>query len=234
MQRSTRVLLVLSALIPILGLITSRNATLLIYSLFVVTLLNRERLASAFGSVRLPANLKFFLAVVASGWLTEFFAWLDSYLRHVAKPALFHPQLIPDLILAIGFYSGWAITWLIVLQRWRFSLRQVFFATGILGIFIEQDGAVIAAIIASLGNPLLAAILAIYVFVVYGAAMGIPYLLAEKTLVREGRRYGWQKYPVVILGMYLVAKILFLVVAVSATLLNLIPARQLIWEHPFF
>jgi hypothetical protein len=233
-NRLLRVLLIISGLIPVLGFITSHDATLLIYSLFVVALLNRGRLAAAFARVRLPGAVKFTLAVIVSGWLTEFFAWLGSYLKHDKDPALFHPQLIPDLILAIGFYGGWALAWLLVLRRWRFTLRGVFMVTGFMGIFVEQNGAVLAAIIASLANPLAAFILALYVFAVYGSIMGLPYLLNERDLPATGQRAGWLKYPAILLGMFLGAKLLFLVVALIASALHLIPPRQPIWEHPFF
>ncbi len=176
LRNLARTLLVFSGLIPVLGFVTSHDATLLIYTLFVVALLNRQGLARTFERIQLPINLKFFCALLIRGWLTEFFAWLGSYLKHDRTPALFHPQLIPDLILAIAFYGGWAIVWLLVLRRWRFTLGQVFFTTAFLGIFVEQNGAVQAAIIASLGNPLLAIILVLYICAVYGSIMGLPFL----------------------------------------------------------
>ncbi|MBA3823926.1 MAG: hypothetical protein H0X24_08525 [Ktedonobacterales bacterium] len=233
-RRLPRVLLAISAGIPVLGFVASHNATLLIYTLFAVALLNRQRVTAAFAHVRLPGAAKFGGAVLISGWLTECFAWLGSYLNHDKNPALFHPQLIPDLILAIGFYGGWAVAWLLVLRRWQFTLGQVFVTTGLMGIFVEQNGAVIAVIIASLGNPLLAALLALYVFAVYGAIMGLPYLLAGKGVPGAGARTGWLKYLAILAGMFFGAKLLFLVVAVVAMALHLIPPRQPIWEHPFF
>lgn len=229
-----RIGLVISALIPVLGLLASRNATLLIYTLFVLALFNRKRLSEGFHRVRLKAAVKFIIAVLLSGWLTECFAWLGSYLTHTASPALLHPQLIPDLILALGFYGGWALAWLLVLRRWRFSLLQVFFTTGLLGIVVEQNGVVIVEIIANLANPLLVALLALYVIGVYGATMGLPYLLAEQSLPKRGQRTGWLKYVVILLGMYLGQVTLSLLVAVIAQALQLIPPHQPIWSHPFF
>ncbi len=233
-RRPPRVWLAISAGIPVLGFVTSHNATLLIYTLFIVALLNCQRLSATFARIRLPDAVAFFCAVLISGWLTECFAWLGSYLNRDKTPALFHPQLIPDLILAIGFYGGWALAWLLVLRRWRFTLGQVFVTTGILGIFVEQNGAVVVAIIASLGNPLVAAILALYVFAVYGAIMGLPYLLAGRRLPGAGQHTGWLKYPTILLGMFVAARLVFLVVALLATALHLIPPRQPIWAHPFF
>ncbi|HLG76500.1 MAG TPA: hypothetical protein VKX46_08795, partial [Ktedonobacteraceae bacterium] len=165
---------------------------------------------------------------------TECLAWLGSYLKHVKNPALLHPQLIPDLILAVGFYGGWAVVWLLVLRRWRFTLGQVFILTGLLGIFVEQNGAVIVEIIASLANPLIAAILVLYVFTVYGSIMGLPYLCAENILPCAEKRAGWIQYLIVPCGMFLGETILFLIVWVIASALHLIPPPQPIWEHPFF
>lgn len=56
---------------------------------------------------------------------------------------------------------------------------------------------------------LAAALLVLSVFAVYGSIMGLPYLLTEKNLLREGQHSDWLKYPAVLLGMFLGAKIFF-------------------------
>jgi succinate dehydrogenase hydrophobic anchor subunit len=228
-----RIALVISGLIPVLGLLTDGAASPLIYTLYVLALLNRQRLAGAFARVRLPGGVKYVVVSIISGWLTECFAWLDNYLKRSENPALLHPQLFFDLLLAIGFYGGLGICWWLVLRRWRFTLTQVFLAAGFLGIVVEQDSAVLQAIIANLANPVAAAILALYVLAVYGSAMALPYLLVEKSL-HMGQRSGWLKYPVAIAGMFIACKVGFLLVAFPLSALHLIPPRLPIWEHPFF
>jgi hypothetical protein len=87
---------------------------------------------------------------------------------------LLHPQLIPDLILGLGFYGGWALAWLIAFRWFRFTLLEVFLATGLLGIGFEQLGAVFLVMARTfMGNPLQSLIIGAYVFVVYGSAAGL-------------------------------------------------------------
>ncbi|HUY77967.1 MAG TPA: hypothetical protein VMV29_14435 [Ktedonobacterales bacterium] len=231
--------LVASGVIPILGLLTGPNTSLLIYTIFVAALLARrplERLASALmRRLRLAPEALLAGAIVLSGWLTECLVWLGSYIGHDAHPALLHPQLIPDLILAIGFYGGWALAWLLTLWRWRFTLPAVFVVTGLMGIFVEQDGAVVRDIIAvALANPLLAILIALDIFAVYGSIMGLAYLPLAMALRERKRRGGWLRFPAVIALMFVGAVIGVTVVGLLASHTGLIPPRRPIWEHPLF
>lgn len=229
MKKFTRLLLVGSGVLPIL--LIGTNAYLLIYTLFVLALLLRSWLVPLVQRIPLRPWIIFVGLVIGSGWVEECLAWTTNYLARNKKPALLHPQLIPDLILALGFYGGWALAWLLVLRRWRFSLPHVFVTTGILGIFFEQNGVVFLSL---LGNPLLGLLLVLLTFPAYGAIMGLPYLLAEKLLARPEQREGWLKYPVVLLLMVAGAVILTFVIGLIALALHVIPPRRPIWEHPFF
>jgi len=82
--------------------------------------------------VRLPgsAALHLVVAFLLSGSLTETLAWINNYSKEAPQPALLHPQLIPDLILGMGFYGGWALAWLIAFRWFRFTLLEVFLVTG--------------------------------------------------------------------------------------------------------
>jgi len=231
--------LVASAAIPILGLLTGPNTTLLIYTIFVAALLARrplERLAGALmRRLHLAPETLLVGAILVSGWLTGRLAWLSSSIGRDAHPALLHPQLIPDLILAIGFYGGWALGWLLALWRWQFTLPAVFFATGLMGIFVEQDGAVIRDIAAAaLSNPLLAALIALDIFAVYGSIMGLAYLPLASALRERKRRGGWLRFPAVVALMVVGSVIGLALVGLLASHVGLIPPRRPIWEHPFF
>lgn len=233
------VALVASGALPILGLLTGPNTSLLIYTTFVVALLARrplERLANVvMRRLLLAPEVLLALYIILSGWLTECLAWLSSYIGHDAHPALLHPQLIPDLILAIGFYGGWAVAWLLALWRWRFALPAVFVVTGLMGIVVEQDGAVVRDIIAvALGNPLLAILIALDIFAVYGSIMGLAYLPLASALRERKRRGGWLRFPVVIALMVVGSVIGVALIGLMASHAGLIPPRRPIWEHPFF
>jgi hypothetical protein len=233
--RLARVLLFLTALIPVLALFSGATV-LLIYSLFVFILLFLRRPLSR-AAVAFPLSLavKFVALTIICGWIAELGAWYENYGRRAPNPALLHPQLIPDLLLAIGLYGGGALAWLLVLRRWRFGLAEVFVTIRLLGIFVEQSGVVIVAIAQSLFvNPLAGLLLAAFVFVVYGPVIAIPYMLLEPQFAGRATRSGWLKFPAVALPMVVFAVTLTAVVGLIASAVGLIPPKQPIWTHPFF
>jgi len=233
--RVSRTLLFLTALIPVLAIFRG-TTVLLIYTLFVVILLFLRRpLNRAALAIPLPLAVKFTALTILCGWIVELGAWYENYGRRAPNPALLHPQLIPDLILAIGLYSGGALAWLLVLRRWRFSLLEMFLTVGLLGIFVEQTGAALVAIAQSLFvNPLTSLFLAGFVFVVYGPVIAIPYMLLEPQFAGRATRSGWLKFPAVALLMMILAVTLTAVVGLVASGAGLIPPKQPIWAHPFF
>ncbi len=230
-----RALLALTALIPVLA-VFSGSTVLLIYTLFVVILLFLRRpLSRAAVAIPLPLALKLIALTILCGWIVELGAWYENYGRRAPNPALLHPQLIPDLILAIGLYGGGAFAWLLVLRRWRFSLLEVFVTVGLLGIFVEQTGAVLVAITQSFFvNPLASLLFAGFVFVVYGPVIAIPYMLLEPQFAGRAVRSGWLKFPAVALLMVIFAVTLTAVVGLLVSGVGLIPPKQPIWAHPFF
>jgi hypothetical protein len=166
-------LLILSGLLPLLGLFSQPpDPQLCIYMAFAAVLLFRRRLEA--WTDRLPGSAAIHLVgtFLLSGSLTETLAWMNNYSKAAPQPALLHPQPIPDLILGLGFYGGWALAWLIAFRWFRFTLLEVFLATGLLGIGFEQLGAVFLVMAGTfMGNPLQSLLIGAYVFVVYGSAV---------------------------------------------------------------
>ena len=236
MKTSTRALLAISGLIPILGLTSSPPDTMiLIYSLFALALLLRPHIVRAVQSVPLRSSTKFASLIIASGMIAECLAWTSNYLARNETPALLHPQLIPDLILGIGFYGGWAVAWLLILRCCSFSLASVFITTGLMGVAVEQDSQVLISILQTLpSNPIASILMSVYIFAVYGSIMGLAYLAVEGELYHPRQRNHWLKYPAVLLLMYVFSHLLLVVVMLAAAPLGLIPEHRLIWEHPFF
>lgn len=194
----------LSALLPFPGLLAAPHDTLLpIYTLFVAAVFLRRPLEAAAARIRLPRGLAFGLLVLASGLLTETLAWLSNYLAQAPEPALFHPQLAYDLLLSPVVYGGWALAWPLLMRRWRFTLAEVFTIQGLYGIVLEQDGAILRQGLAAMPWGML---LWAYVFLVYGAAIGLAYLPFEGTYALEDRRRGWARLPIA-LGATLVATV---------------------------
>jgi len=242
------VLLMLSGLGPLRSFFSSPpDLMLLVYTLFVVLVLFRRRIRRAMERIPLPPSLQFIIFSVVSGWIAEVCAWSDAYVMRSEHPVLLHPQLIPDLTLAIGFYAGWALGWLVIFLFCRVSVAGVFITTGIFGVFVEQDGAVGKMVWNQFSaHPLLAVWLALYVFAVYGAILGNGYLPLRDLLHRQHPRFAWLKkpgvelacrylkYPVAVALMWLGILLVFSAVSWLAGHLGLIPPPRPIYEHPFF
>ncbi len=227
---------VLSGVIPLFALLASPPQTmLLIYTLFVAAVLLRERIQidSFQSETRGVAVLG--VSVLLSGLVGETLAWANNYLARTDPPILFHPQLIPDLILGVGFYGGWGVAWMIITRRFAFTFREVFCTTGVMGIAVENNLAVLKAIVASLfANPLHAALLGVYVFAVYGSMAAIPFVVMDRAIRSPRQRHHWSKYPLAIVLMFICAWLLTVLVHVAAKPLGLIPPKRSIVEHPFF
>jgi len=226
-----RWLLGASALLPVARLLADPADTmLLIYTFFVAAWLGRRQIAAIARRVPLPAWVHALLATLLVGVLTECLAWLGSYLAHDPQPALLHPQLAYDLLLSPGIYAAWALAWMLAGRHFAYRLRHVFVLQGVYGVFVEQQGAVFLKGLAALPEGL---ILWLYVFGVYGSAMGLAALLWPPHLLGEGRSRGWLRFPAaLLLNLALTA-----VTALGWGLLLMplpVPEPRPIWEAPLW
>jgi len=200
-SRIGRVLLVVSALLPLPGLLAAPHDTMLpIYTLFIVAVCLRHPLEVIAARSRLPRGLAFGLLVLLCGVLAETLAWTSNYLSAASEPALLHPQLAYDLLLSPMVYGGWAISWPLLMYRWDFRLGEVFLVQGLYGILLEQQGAILRQGLATLPGGI---ILWAYVFLVYGSVIGLAYLPSERAYAADGRPHGWTRLPIA-LGMLLI------------------------------
>ncbi len=215
----------MTGVVPLLGLLQEpRQTALLIYTLFAGVMLCRPRLVRVAGSWRLPAWLCFALLLWGAGLVAEVLAWTNEYLARKPEPALFHPQLGPDLLLVSGMFVGWAAAWLAAARWHRYSLWDVFAITGTLGVLIEQNGAVLRAVVAGLGvNPAQSAIMVAFVFALYGSVPGIAYAMAGARLEGAARR-GWLRVPLALALLFAGGKAGAFVVRLCAGALGLVPA----------
>lgn len=161
--------------------------------------------------------------------LLEFLAWFSNYQEANPNPALFHPQLIPDLLLGIGFYSGWVLAWWLILQRWQFSILEVFILQGLYGIVFEQDGAIL---LAGISQFPLGLVLWLYVFIVYGSTMALACLPFRNAFPNQ-KSSRW-KYLALLLLMIILVYVFFYGFALLWMALGLIPEAGSIIERPFF
>ena len=229
-------LLVVSGLVPLLGLLSRPPDTmLLIYSVFVVGFLFRGKLTAFLERLPGHASLHLFILFLLSGSLTEVLAWISNYLKEAPEPALFHPQLIPDLILGMGFYGGWAIAWLLAMHWFRFALFEAFVVTGFQGIFFEQLGAVFVEMLSVFAsNPLLSILLGVYVFAVHGSVTGLAFAPLASRFDEPTKSRHWGRFPVVIALMVCLAFMGTWLISICALLFGGLPGKRSIVEHPFW
>ena len=229
-------LLVVSGLVSLLGLFSRPPDTmLLIYTFFVVVYLFRNKLTALFKHLSGHTSLHLFILFLLSGSLTEILAWIGNFLKGAQEPALFHPQLIPDLILGIGFYGGWAIAWLIAFRWFRFTLLEAFVVTGFQGIFFEQLGSVFLEMLTVFpSNPFLSILLGAYVFVVHGSVTGLAIapLIHHFDLPHRSRH--WVRFPVVIALMVSLSFTGTWLINMGTLLFGGLPAKRSIVEYPFW
>lgn len=228
-----------SGAVPLLALCGAPpDPMLLIYSVFVGAWVLRRRVSIfpsgrfAVGRLLGPVWLRYFVLMVLVGFLTETLAWAGNYLARAEQPALLHPQLLYDLLLSPGIYAAWAIGWIVLTRRWRFSLTDVFIIQGVYGVFIEQQGAVF---LKGLAVMPLGLVLWLYVFVVYGSAAGLAYLPFEQDLAPLQARMSRWKVPAALVVQFAMTA----VVAIGWTLFLgalgiAVPDPKPIWQAPFW
>jgi hypothetical protein len=182
MSRKGKIVFGLSGLLVLLA--CAQSPVLLPYPLFVLAVLCGWRLPK----VSTPA-----VGLLLSTWMStavlEVSAWLDNFVRNSPDPALFHPQLIPDLVISLGVYGAWWLTWWLMLRRYHFTIWQVFITTGMYGVLIEQGGAVFLAGLKAFPGGLLVWLL---VAVAYGSTMALAFYLVRDRFTST--RDHWLKY----------------------------------------
>lgn len=223
MNRTRKILFALSGVLVLLACFNS--PVLLPYPLFVL---------AYFRNWRLPGKGKPFVRLVLSTYLAtlilESSAWLDNYIRNSPEPALFHPQLIPDLIMGIGFYAAWWLTWWLVLRKYRFTVSQVFITTGLYGILMEQQGKIFLAGLQAMPAGLL---LWAFVFVAYGATMALAFWLVRDDFTAARDR--WLKYPLAWLGLFFFSFATSLVWGLVLQIFHYNPPPKFpMKDHPFW
>jgi hypothetical protein len=228
MKRWARWLLALSALVPVVSVLAGNPPDpILMHTLFVLAYFSRNRLTIPTRPTRF--FLRFLGWTVICGLLLETFAWLSNYIERNPNPALFHPQLLPDLLIAIGIYAAWGVAWWLGLRRFRFTLPAVYIVTGLYGVLIEQSGAVFQMGLATFPIGI---IFWLYVFVAYGATMALAFLPFRHLFTAENNR--WYKYVVMFIAIFACTFAIFYVWNAFLDALQVIPPKRPIGESPLW
>ena len=173
-----RYLFLIFASIPVF-LIPWMGPPWLIFSVYAFSLYFKDHAVKI--PARMPGNshLKFYLLAVAFGLLTETLAILDNLPRPPEDRFLLHPDLLVDLYLAFGYYSGFAIAWCITSHIFNLNHRDAFLIGGAFGILFERTGGLLFSL-QVLAWP--------YVFLVYGSFQALPLLFMDEELNARQRR----------------------------------------------
>ena len=198
---------------------------LLPYPLLVVAVLRGWRLPHIGG-----AGTSLLLSTLLATLVLETGAWADNYLRNAPEPALFHPQLIPDLIIAIGVYAAWWLTWWWMLRKYRFTTLQVFLTTGLYGVLIEQQGKIFIAGHSTMPTGLL---LWAFVALAYGSTMALATFLVRNRF--DAQRDARRKLPLTWLLLFAMTFATSFVWGLVLQATDAIPPKKLpMREHPFW
>ncbi|MCX7858821.1 MAG: hypothetical protein N2385_01920 [Chloroflexus sp.] len=223
MKRIQKVLFGLSGILLLLASINS--PVLLPYPVFVFVVLRGWCLPKLIS----PA-IRFLFSTSICTLFLEISAWFDNFIRNAPEPALLHPQLIPDLIISIGVYSAWWLAWWLMLQYYHFTTSEIFVITGLYGVIIEQQGAIL---LAGLSTFPLGAILWVFVATVYGSTMALAFFLVRDSFTVTHN--GWVKYPLALGGLVGFTLVTAIAWGIILQTLDIIPPPKLpMWDYPLW
>jgi len=109
-------------------------------------------------------------------------------------------------LLGAWYYAFFALTWLLVLNRWRFSSTQVILTSAAYGVIVEQDFLILGQLFTSPFGWLIAAIVGVH----YAGFVG-PAHLATRDHFPATRTPRWYHFPLVIVLLFVVGHGLFIV-----------------------
>ena len=189
-------LYVMAFLMTIRG-ITS-NTMLLIFPMWIVAELNRDRLH------RLVRNVPLSVAFVGSGLffglLTEVFAVLNNLHLPPEKRILISPDPVLDLTYGIVYYAMLVGTWYVLVRGFTYSRPEVFVLSGIYGIMTEEGGQVFLRIFQT---PIVGLLYALVVSFVYGIFPMLACMVSEEKLAYRRRSNLFVRLAVAPLALFL-------------------------------
>ena len=221
-----RVVLAVSA---VAGLLLGPTA---IYSVFAVVFLFRRRLRPLVARLPLGPRTTLGVLIVLAGLLREVLSWTAEYVQGDQTVLLWHPQLVPDLLIGVGIFLGWALGWAAALRWYRYRLIEVLFIQAVYGLVIENFGQSLIIGITTLPSGLL---LLLYAVMLSSCTVGTAWLLAEDKLATlPAKETGSFRYaaPPVLITLAIV--LILMVWGQALAAVNGIPDPAPIRERPFW
>lgn len=183
-------------------IINIKEWMLLIFPFFCIVYYFREKLSAIVENIPYSTFVKYFLIGTFTGLLAEYLAISSGF-------GFFNPNLVKGFILSVGFYGAIPVIWFFLLQKYSFSIRSVFSLGGIWGICVEQDLAIL------LSFDIFAYL---YVFVVYGSLICIPYLFTIQNFEGLVRKEGIKRFVVAFFTQFLAYLFGFIWMAIATNI----------------
>lgn|GEM_PF-3689789 len=134
-----------------------------------------------------PATtFNFFMVLIGCGLISECLAWVSELYALSPNPALLHPQLLPDLFLGLFYYLGLATAWLILIKKFQFALREIFFLSFIAALLTQAKLGTLNTLCESLVIDPVAGVLTVAsLLVVGGSITALAFLAGHKDFPQE-------------------------------------------------
>ncbi len=182
-----KIIFIILGLLPLLGVLEG-DFVLLTFTFFVFVWLIQSKLKPLIKKINLSLFFKFLVLGIITGFMVEFFVFQN-------QQGLFSGDFWFNFLLSIGIYGSLIIVWYFLLKKYKFSLRGVFLLSGIWGVIVEQDFAVLLSF-----NPFMY----LYIFAVYGSFVSIPFLLMKDEFdKKQKRKEGKKRYIVAFLAQFI-------------------------------
>ncbi len=188
MKTKRTLLFIAGVLLTILFAITFPMA--LIFPLWIFVSLYREPLQRLFRG----GERRFLLAGMVFGLVIEVFAILDNIGEPVSvrEVTLFHPQALPDLMVAFFYYLSMVVVWYFLLRKVALTPAAVMIIGGLFGVIVEQQGAMLRAIVE---QGVVGVLMATFVFFVHGLYPMLAYQLTYENFSPDRTPPRWWHWP---------------------------------------
>lgn len=166
---------ILLVIIGIFLMVIGLNSPMtLIFPMWIFVYLLKDKIKNL--TKRIPLWISFIGLGVIFGLLTELFAIIQNFAKPAEQKILLSANPINDMIFGFVYYFFVIFTWYLLLRRMKYSKKDVFLITGILGILTEETGQVFLRIFT---DPVIGFLYAILVMFVYGVFPMLTYMLNE-------------------------------------------------------
>ncbi len=147
----------------------------LIFPMWIFAYLLKDRIAGLLE--RLPLPVSFIGAGLLFGLLTEIFAIINNLSLPPEQRVLLNPDPAVDLFYGFFYYLFFIGAWYVLLRGINYSTKEIFLISGIIGIFVEETGAVFLRIFS---EPMTGLLYAILILFVYGIFPMLALMVNEK------------------------------------------------------